>query len=98
MVNDEDRTVTTPIGQIFRFALGAEWQANPKLNVALSYQLAYTGDMPVNQSRGPLAGTLVGSFPGTYLNFFQVSFIWGGSRAQTSSGHSQTNSCFPSPC
>jgi long-chain fatty acid transport protein len=97
MVKDQDRTVTVPVGQVFRFGLGAEWQANPKLNVAFSYQLAYTGDMPVNQSRGPLAGTLVGSFPGSYLNFFQVSFIWGGGR-ESGSGRTQTNSCFPAPC
>ena len=77
MVKDQDRTVTLPVGQVFRFGLGAEWQARQKLNVAFSYELAYTGDMPVAQNRGPLAGAVVGSFPGTYLNFFQVSFIWG---------------------
>lgn len=97
MVNDQDRTVTVPVGQVFRFGLGAEWQANPKLNVALSYELAYTGDMPVNQSRGPLAGTLVGSFPGTYMNFFQISFTWGSGRG-SGSAPTQTNSCFPAPC
>ena len=77
MVKDQDRTVTLPVGQAFRFGLGTEWQASQKLNIALSYTLAYTGDMPVAQNRGPLAGTVVGSFPGTYINFFQVSFIWG---------------------
>lgn len=77
MLKDGDRTVTLPIGQQFRFGLGAEWQANPKLNVAFSYELAYGGDLPVNQNRGPLAGAVVGQFPGTYINFFQVSFIWG---------------------
>lgn len=48
-----------------------------KLNVAFSYELAYGGDLPVNQNRGPMAGSLVGQFPNTYVNFFQVSFIWG---------------------
>jgi long-chain fatty acid transport protein len=77
MVKDQDRTVTLPVDQVFRFGLGAEWQAAPKLNVAFSYELAYSGDMPVNQNRGPLAGSVVGQFPGTYMNFFQVSLIWG---------------------
>jgi long-chain fatty acid transport protein len=77
MLKDQDRTVTLPIGQQFRFGLGAEWQANPKLNVAFSYELAYGGDLPVNQNRGPLAGAVVGQFPSAYINFFQVSFIWG---------------------
>ena len=57
--------------------MGAEWQASPILNVAYSYELAYGGDLPVNQNRGPLAGAVVGQFPGSYINFFQVSFIVG---------------------
>jgi long-chain fatty acid transport protein len=77
MVKDQDRTVTLPIGQTFRFGLGAEWQAAPELNVAFSYELAYTGNMPVNQNRGPLAGSVVGEFPGAHISFFQVSLIWG---------------------
>lgn len=77
MLKDQDRTVTVPIGQVFRFGVGAEWQASTKLNVQFSYELAYSGDLPVNQNRGPLAGAVVGQFPSSYLNFFQVSFIWG---------------------
>lgn len=81
MLKDQDRTVTLPIGQVFRFGLGAEWQASPTLNVAFSYELAYSGTISVNQDRGPLGGSVVGQFPGAYINFFQVSFIWGsGSR------------------
>jgi len=85
MLKDQDRTVTLPVGQTFRFGLGAEWQASPRFNVAFSYELAYSGDLPVNQNRGPLAGTLVGQFPGTYANFFQVSLIWGTGGTQTTS-------------
>lgn len=77
MIQNKNYTVTMPVGQAYRFGLGAEWQASPKLNVAFSYELAYGGDLPVNQNRGPLAGSLVGQFPSTYINFFQVSFIWG---------------------
>jgi len=77
MVKDQDRTVTLPVGQAFRFGLGTEWQASPKLNVAFSYELAYTGNMPVNQIRGPVTGSVVGQFPDAYVNFFQVSLIWG---------------------
>ena len=78
MMKDQDRTVTLPIGQAFRFGLGAEWQASRTLNVAFSYELAYGGDLPVNQGRG-LAGSVVGQYPSSYVNFFQVSFIWGSS-------------------
>jgi len=77
MTKSQNFSVALPVGQAYRFGLGAEWQASPKLNVAFSYELAYGGDLPVNQNRGPLAGSLVGQFPSSYINFFQVSFIWG---------------------
>ena len=88
MLKDQDRTVTVPIGQTFRFGLGAEWQASTKLNVQFSYELTYGGDLPVNQNRGPLAGAVVGQYPSSYLNFFQVSFIWGSSGGRTANGSS----------
>ncbi len=83
MIKNRNYTVSLPVGQQYRFGLGAEWQATPTLNVGFSYELAYGGDLPVNQNRGPLAGALVGQFPNSYVNFFQVSFIWGsGDRNQ----------------
>ena len=81
MLKDQDRTVSLTIGQQYRFGLGAEWQASQTLNVAFSYELAYGGNLPVNQNRGPLAGAVVGQFPASYVNFFQVSFIWGAANA-----------------
>ena len=82
MIPNKNYTVSLPVGQQFRFGLGAEWQAGQTLNIAFSYELAYGGDLPVNQNRGPLAGALVGQFPSTYVNFFQVSFIWGSGSTQ----------------
>lgn len=79
MTKNNNYTVSLPVGQAYRFGIGAEWQASPKLNVAFSYEFTYGGDLPVNQNRGPLAGAVVGQFPSTYINFFQVSFIWGSS-------------------
>ncbi|MGH9783937.1 MAG: OmpP1/FadL family transporter, partial [Terriglobia bacterium] len=86
MIKNQNYTVSLPVGQAYRFGLGAEWQASPKLNVAFSYELAYGGDLPVNQNRGPLAGAVVGQFPSTYINFFQVGFIWGSGGSKTANG------------
>jgi len=88
MIKGQNYTVSLPVGQAFRFGLGAEWQATPTLNVAFSYELAYGGDLPVNQNRGPLAGAVVGQFPSTYINFFQASFIWGSGGGKTANGAS----------
>ena len=88
MIPNKNYSVSLPVGQQFRFGLGAEWQASPKLNVAFSYELAYGGDLSVNQNRGPLAGAVVGNFPTSYVNFFQVSFIWGSGGSRTANGTS----------
>jgi len=88
MIKGQNYTVSLPVGQAFRFGLGAEWQATPTLNIAFSYELAYGGDLPVNQNRGPLAGAVVGQFPSTYINFFQASFIWGSGGGKTANGAS----------
>jgi long-chain fatty acid transport protein len=88
MIPNKNYSVSLPVGQQFRFGLGAEWQASPKLNVAFSYELAYGGDLSVNQNRGPLAGAVVGQFPTSYVNFFQVSFIWGSGGSRTANGTS----------
>lgn len=77
MVKDQDRTLSLAIGKTYRFGIGAEWQMSPSTNLAFSYELAYSGDLPVDQNRGPLAGRVVGEYPGSYLNFFAVSVIWG---------------------
>jgi hypothetical protein len=79
MVKDQDRTVTLPVGRMFRYGQQAERQANPKLTVAFSYELAYIGDLSPDQNSGSLAGSVVGSFPDIYINFFQVRFRWGTS-------------------
>ena len=88
MIPSKNYSVSLPVGQQFRFGLGAEWQASPKLNVAFSYELAYGGDLSVNQNRGPSAGAVVGNFPTSYVNFFQVSFIWGSGGSRTGNGTS----------
>jgi long-chain fatty acid transport protein len=88
MIPNKNYTVSLPVGEAFRFGLGAEWQATSKLNVAFSYELAYGGNLPVNQNRGALAGSLVGQFPNSYMNFFQVSFIWGTGSSKTANGTS----------
>jgi hypothetical protein len=62
MIPNKNYSVSLPVGQQFRFGLGAEWQTSPKLNVAFSYELTYGGDLSVNQNRGPLAGAVVGQF------------------------------------
>jgi long-chain fatty acid transport protein len=75
-VTDENRTVDAPMGQAFRFGLGAEWVIVPAVDLGLAYELAWFGDMPVNQQGGPLSGDVVGSYDNTAIHFIALSLQW----------------------
>ncbi len=77
MVEDEDRTLNVPVGETYKFGLGALWQATPTLNLGFSYELAWAGDMPVDVNRGPLAGRVAGEYKYTALHFFALTVTWG---------------------
>ena len=75
-VDDDKRTVTIPMGEAWRFALGAQYAFNQNLSVGAAYELLWIGDMPVNQTRGPLAGTVSGEFSNSSISFFALNLSW----------------------
>jgi len=72
-VDDVNRTVTVPIGEVWQLGLGATHILNPSTSVNFAYSFGWMGDMPVNQSRGPLAGTVQGSYKNANYSVFSVS-------------------------
>jgi long-chain fatty acid transport protein len=75
-VDDENRTVSVPIGEIKSFALGAQYAVAPNLTMGAAYQFAWLGDMPVSEYRGPLAGRVDGEFSNTTFHFFALNLKW----------------------
>jgi len=75
-VDDDKRTVTVPMGQAWRFGLGAQYAFSQALSVGAAYELAWGANMPVDQNRGPLAGHLAGSYNNTSFNFFALNLSW----------------------
>ena len=75
-VTDANRTIDAPMGQAFRFGLGAEWLIVPAVDLGLAYELAWFGDMPVDQQGGPLNGDVVGSYDNTAIHFIALSLQW----------------------
>jgi len=75
-VDDENRTVSVPIGEIKSFAFGAQYSIAPNLTLGAAYQFAWLGDMPVDQERGPLAGRVAGEFSDTIFHFFALNLKW----------------------
>jgi long-chain fatty acid transport protein len=75
-VDNDKRTVTLPMGEAWRFALGAQYAFNPTLLLGASYELIWTGNMSVNQSRGPLAGTVSGDYNNTNISVLALNLTW----------------------
>jgi long-chain fatty acid transport protein len=75
-VDNDKRTVTVPMGQIWGFGLGAQYAINPNLTLGAAYEFAWLGDMPVDQQRGSLAGRVAGGFNNSSFNFFAVNLKW----------------------
>jgi long-chain fatty acid transport protein len=75
-VNDQNRSVALPMGETYRFGLGALWQLKPDIKLGFAYENAYTPDMNVDQNRGPRAGRLSGKYSDFDLNFFALNLTW----------------------
>jgi len=75
-VEDDKRSVVVPMGEAWRFALGAQYAFNANLTVGAAYEFLWSGDMSVNQNRGPLAGRVAGDYSNTSFNFFALNLSW----------------------
>jgi long-chain fatty acid transport protein len=75
-VDDADRSVTLPLGEAWRLGVGARRKLGDKLDLGLAYEVAWGGTLPVDQTRGPLAGRLAGSFQDTAMHFLSASLHW----------------------
>jgi len=75
-VDDDKRSVTVPMGEAWRFALGAQYAFNPSLTLGAAYEFIWGGDMSVDQQRGPLAGRVAGDYSNTSFNFFALNLTW----------------------
>lgn len=76
-VDDDNRSPTMPLGATWRFGVGAGKNLGDRMELGLNYELAWAGTMPLDQRRGPLAGTLSGEYADTALHFVSASLRWG---------------------
>jgi long-chain fatty acid transport protein len=78
-VDDENRTVTFPVGDTYRIGLGAQWQVKPAIQLGLAYEYAISPDLSVNQSpSGPLglAGQVSGEYSNPSIHFIAFNLRW----------------------
>jgi long-chain fatty acid transport protein len=75
-VDDDKRSVVVPMGEVWKFALGAQYAFNANLTLGAAYEFVWGGDMSVNQERGPLAGRVAGDYSDTSYHFFALNLSW----------------------
>jgi long-chain fatty acid transport protein len=76
-VKNADRTVTLPMGQTWRFGLGAEYQLSEAISVGLAETFMWAGDMPVDQGNATsLRGRVSGSFENAWFSVTSLSLKW----------------------
>lgn len=76
-VDSENRTVTLPMGQMWRFGLGAQYQLSKSVNVGAATTFGWGGDMSVDQgSDQSLRGRVSGRYNDTWYSFTSISLTW----------------------
>lgn len=74
-VSDSDRTVTLPMGEAYRFGLGAIYHWKKNLDLGLAYEFMWLGDMPVVQDTA-YRGRVSGSYDNSWFSFFTANLTW----------------------
>jgi long-chain fatty acid transport protein len=78
VVNDEDRTVDLPLGPAYRLGVGGTKRLSGRgPEMTFSYELVWSGDLAVDQFRGPVAGRVAGEYEQAAIHFLGASFRWG---------------------
>ena len=72
-----DRTVAMPLGGQLRYSAGVIYEPNARFTFGLAYTLIDGGSASIDQSRGPLAGTVQGDFS---ANYYHVVALYGAAR------------------
>jgi long-chain fatty acid transport protein len=76
-VTSANRTVTLPMGQAWRFGLGAQYQLTESVNLGAACTFLWAGDMSVDQgANGTLRGQVSGSYNNASFSFATLNLTW----------------------
>ncbi|MEN8758995.1 MAG: outer membrane protein transport protein [Desulfobacterales bacterium] len=76
MVDDDDRTPDLPLGEQWRFGLGARYDWSKKMALGVGYTFLWGGDLDMDVNRGPLAGRVSGTYENTSMSFINFYLNW----------------------
>jgi long-chain fatty acid transport protein len=76
MMDDKDRTPDLPLGEMWRFGLGARYDWSKDLALGVGYTFLWSGDLDMDINQGPLAGRVSGTYDNTSMNFINFYLNW----------------------
>lgn len=76
MVSSPSRSVSAPLGNQWRYGVGAQYVLNKAMTLGAAYEFQWQGDLGLHQSANPIQGTVAGRFSDVNINFFNINFIW----------------------
>ena len=76
-VTDGNRTVTLPMGQAWRFGVGAEYQVSEAVQLGVGYTFLWQGDLSVDQgANAPLRGRVAGAYEDVWISILSLNLTW----------------------
>jgi long-chain fatty acid transport protein len=78
-LEDEDRKLQLPIGSMWRFGAGGEWEAGESVRLGFAYQFGWMGDIPVDQVKeiGDLEVRRVsGAYENAAIHTIALNLMW----------------------
>ncbi|HUN57418.1 MAG TPA: outer membrane protein transport protein [Candidatus Binataceae bacterium] len=75
-VSEANRSVTLPIDRQLRYGTGIQYEISRNITAGAAWEFLDAGNAPLNNHRGPLAGTLQGDYTANYLNFVAANLAW----------------------
>lgn len=76
MMDDEDRTPDAPVGETWKFGAGTQYKLKKNIDLGLTYEFLWGGDLPMDVERGPLAGRVSGEYSNVQMHFINVAMNW----------------------
>jgi long-chain fatty acid transport protein len=76
MMDDKDRTPDLPLGESWRFGLGARYDWSENLAFGTGYTFLWSGDLDMDVNRGPLAGRVSGTYENLSMHFINFYLNW----------------------
>jgi long-chain fatty acid transport protein len=74
--SSSERSPLLPLGAIFTYSAGVQYDWNKDFSVGAAYALIDAGSAKVNRSGGPLKGDLEGEYDTNFIHAFSLNFVY----------------------